>query len=155
MGGSKKPDGHPLRLDESAAGASKDLPAFLARPRGAPAYPGFPILHDVEVDGFTLGMITDWEAERSEEGDAFVVAPDGSRAGLVWDVGDTTSLAGVLREPERHRWGVFAVTFRHVMTDRPSARRNLEEILPMLRPYWNEWRQAQGFSEEAPGAEDD
>jgi hypothetical protein len=43
----------------------------------------FPILDDVEVDGFTFGVITDFEAEPASDGDAFVVAPGGSRAGLV------------------------------------------------------------------------
>jgi len=45
-----------------------------------------PILDDVEVDGFRLGMITDWETQPDVCGDAFVVAPDGSQAGLVWEV---------------------------------------------------------------------
>ena len=38
------------------------------------------------VDGFTLGTITDFEAEPSHFGDAFVVAPDGGRGGLIWEV---------------------------------------------------------------------
>jgi hypothetical protein len=58
--------------------------AFIARPEDAPVYHGFVILEDVAVDGFTLGKITDWEADPCETGDAFVIAPDGSRAGLVW-----------------------------------------------------------------------
>jgi len=31
-------------------------------------------------------MITDWETQPDVCGDAFVVAPDGSQAGLVWEV---------------------------------------------------------------------
>jgi len=42
----------------------------------------------VAVDGVTLGKITDWEAESCETKDAFVIAPDGSRAGLVWEISD-------------------------------------------------------------------
>jgi hypothetical protein len=38
------------------------------------------ILDDVTAEGFTLGKITDFEAEPCDEGDAFVIAPDGSRA---------------------------------------------------------------------------
>jgi hypothetical protein len=34
------------------------------------------------LTGFAFGAITDLEAERCEEGDAFVIASDGSRAGL-------------------------------------------------------------------------
>ena len=33
----------------------------------------FVVLDDVNVDGFTLGKITDWEAESCETGDAFVI----------------------------------------------------------------------------------
>jgi hypothetical protein len=82
-----EPHGLPLRFDPDAESASADEPAFIARPPGAPVYYGFPILDDVEVDGFRLGMISDWEAEPSDYGDAFIVAPDDSRCGLVWEVG--------------------------------------------------------------------
>lgn len=85
----RPPEGRPLPLDPEAASANRDLSGFLARPEGAPVYHGFPILEDVEVDGFRLGMITDWEAEPADSGDAFVVAPDDSRAGLVWEIGAT------------------------------------------------------------------
>ena len=59
-------------------------PARKVRPRTT----GFVVLDDVSVDGFTLGKITDFEVEPCMEGDAFVIAPDGSRAGLVWEVCD-------------------------------------------------------------------
>jgi hypothetical protein len=78
--------GRPLRIDDEAESADPVLPAFLAKPAGAPVYHGFPILEDVNVDGFRLGMITDWEAETVERGDGFVVGPDGSRCGLDWEV---------------------------------------------------------------------
>lgn len=80
--------GRPLSVDQTAQSSSPTEPAFVARPEGAPVYHGFVILDDVVVDGFTLGKITDWEAEPCETGDAFVIAPDGSRAGLVWEVCD-------------------------------------------------------------------
>src|ERR1022692_614093 len=80
--------GRPLAIDHNAESASPTEPAFVARPEGAPVYHGFVVLDDVTVDGFTLGKITDWEAEPCETGDAFVIAPDGSRAGFVWEVCD-------------------------------------------------------------------
>jgi hypothetical protein len=58
-------------------------PAFIVPPADAPVYHGFVILHDVAADGFTLGKITDFDAEPCMEGDAFAITPDGSRAGLV------------------------------------------------------------------------
>jgi len=127
-----------LALDAEAASASPSLPAFLARPKGAPVYHGFPVLDDVEIEGFRLGMITNWEAEEAIDGDAFVVAPDGSRAGLVWEASDAVHV-GLIRPPEPSRWGVWAVTFPGPMRTRDDARRNLAAILPLLRPHWEEW----------------
>lgn len=79
------PRGQPLAVDPDAVSAQPGVAAFIARPKGQPVYYGFPILEDVEVEGFRLGMITDWEREPSSYGDAFVVAPDGSRAGIIWE----------------------------------------------------------------------
>jgi hypothetical protein len=75
--------GRPLAIDATARSASPTEPAFITRPDAAPVYYGFVVLGDVVTNGFTLGNITDWEAEPCETGDAFVIAPDGSRAGLV------------------------------------------------------------------------
>ena len=132
--------GKPLRLDPGAVSARLDAPAFIARPSGAPVYYGFPILDDVEVDGFRLGMITDWEAEHSESGDAFVVAPDGSRCGLNWEVSAGRRCEEVI-PPQPDRWGVWWVAFPHPMESREDARRNLAHVLLDLRrsgPPWSE-----------------
>jgi hypothetical protein len=126
-------------LDPEAASANRDLPGFLARPEGAPVYHGFPVLEDVEVDGFRLGMITDWEAEPADSGDAFVVAPDDSRAGLVWEIDATPKVEQIL-EPNTSRWGVWQITFPHPMTSRDNARLNLAAVLPVLRPQWEAWK---------------
>jgi hypothetical protein len=74
-----RPKGLPLALDPKAASASNAEPAFIARPAGAPVYHGFVVLEDVVVDGFTLGTITNFELKPADDGDAFVIAPDGSR----------------------------------------------------------------------------
>src|SRR5438445_2771938 len=84
-----EPKGKPVAIDRSAISASPTEPAFVAPPKGAPVYHGFVVLDDVSVEGFTFGAITDFEAEPCDVGDAFVVAPDGSRAGLVWKVSTT------------------------------------------------------------------
>jgi len=69
----------------------------------------------VVVEGFTFGKISDFEAEFCEEGDAFLVAPDNSRAGLVWEVAEKASVTEI--SPfEPHRWGVWGVSFPHPMT---------------------------------------
>jgi len=131
--------GRPLAIDETAQSASPVVPGFLAKPCGAPVYHGFRILSDVVVDGFTLGAITDFEVEPCDGGDAFVVAPDNSRAGLVWEVATREAFAEIC-PMEENRWGVWAVSFPLPMTSRQNARLNLKAILPLLKPKWDEWR---------------
>jgi hypothetical protein len=91
------------------------------------------------VDGFTLGKITDFEAVPCDEGDAFVIAPDGSRAGLVWEVCDPPYFQESM-PIETGRWGVWGVGFCLPMNSRENARRNLESILPELKLRWAEWK---------------
>jgi hypothetical protein len=50
------------------------------RREAAPVYHGFPVIEGVEADGFRLGTISALGPD--DYGDAFVIAPDGSRAGL-------------------------------------------------------------------------
>lgn len=131
--------GKPLAVDRHAASASPTEPAFVGRPNGAPVYHGFRVLEDVTVEGFTFGAITDFETEPCEAGDAFVVAPDGSRAGLVWEVGAARDIEQVLPlEPER--WGVWAVWFPHPMRTHADARNNLATVVPDLKARWQEWK---------------
>lgn len=74
-----------------------------------PVYHGFPLLEATRSeDGWCFGAITKFEAaEGVETGDAFVEAPDGTRAGIVWGVGDG-KISQVL-PPEPARWGVYAL----------------------------------------------
>lgn len=143
MSGEKKPSiplGRPLAIDPNALSASRTEPAFIAIPPGAPVYHGFQILDDVSVDGFVFGKITDFEAEPCDRGDAFVIAPDNSRAGLVWDVSSEYFFREVCPlEPDR--WGVWSVSFPHPMTSRDNVHRNLGAILPELKKRWEEWQQ--------------
>jgi len=120
--------GRPLAVDEHAISAVPTEPAFIARPAGAPVYYGFVVLDDVVVDGFTLGKITDFEAEACDTGDAFVIAPDGSRAGLVWEVCGQPYLEEVCAL-EAGRWGVWGVALPFPMTNRENAWKNLAAIL--------------------------
>lgn len=90
MSNDETPKGKPLAVDHNATSASPTEPAFIAPPKGAPVYYGFAVLEDVPADGFTFGAITDFETEPADTGDAFSIAPDGSRAGLVWEVSATT-----------------------------------------------------------------
>jgi hypothetical protein len=125
--------GRPIATDPDAISASNSLPAFFAKPADAPVYHGFKILTDVVVDGFTLGIITDFEAEPGNEGDAFVIAPDGTRAGLVWSVSDESRFERICHDTD-DRWGVWAVSFSLPMSCRNNARSNLGGVVPMLKP---------------------
>ena len=131
--------GRPLATDPAAVSKSPTEPAFISPPEETPVYHGFPVLQDVAIDGFTLEKITDFETEASAEGDAFVIAPDNSRAGLVWEVSKNNNFREV-RESESGRWGVWEVSFPHPMNSRDNARKNLEFILPSLKQKWEEWR---------------
>jgi hypothetical protein len=131
--------GRPLRIDPDAESAVPGEPAFAARPARAPVYHGFVVLDDVEVDGFRLGMITDWESEPADRGDAFVVAPDDSRAGLDWEVWPGARRIERVCEFSSDRWGVWYVAFPYPMDSRANARRNLAHVLPDLRLRWESW----------------
>ena len=123
-----RPRGHRIALDLLGKSASRTEPAFVAKPEGAPIYHDFQILSDVVVEGFRFGKISGFDAEPCTEGDAFVVALDHSRADLVWEVSVNSYLRDVW-PADSNRWGVWAVSFPHPMTNHENVRRNLEHIL--------------------------
>jgi hypothetical protein len=135
----------PLAIDETAEKMSEGAPAFVAKPPNAPVYHGFQILQDVVVDGSTLGSIADFEAELATEGDSFVIAPDGSRAGLVWEVSKEDVFEMVCSETD-DRWGVWAVSFPFPMDSRRNASLNLAKVMPRLKAKWEAWRLSQGHT---------
>ena len=125
----------PLKLDETAQSASPDLPAFLSRPEGAPVYHGFPIVEASCTDGWCFGAITEFDvADGCDSGDGYVVAPDGSRAGLVWDVGQEPTQQ--ILPPDDERWGVYAVWFPRVVTCVDDLVFNFRAVLPDLKAIY-------------------
>jgi hypothetical protein len=131
------PEGQRLRFDAEAASVNTELPAFLAQPVGSPAYHGFPILEGSEIDGFVFGVITEPNgATAASWGDAYVIAPNGSRAGIVWSAGSGSS--ETVLPPEPGRWGVYQFYFdRPVLTERDLIA-NLQSVLPQLKVYFAE-----------------
>ena len=122
--------GRAIVTDDNAESADPSLPAFLARPEGAPVYHGFPLVEETRTpDGWCFGAITDFADD--DAGDAFVVAPDGSRAGIVWQQGDGEFAE--VRPPESGRWGVYAVWFHSVPHTVEDFVRELHAWLPRLR----------------------
>jgi hypothetical protein len=93
-----------------------------------------------EVDGFTLGMFVSYD----DYGDAWVRAPDGGIATLVWETG-TPSYFKVLIAPESAgRWGTFAVQLDLPLTTDAEAEAYLRALLPDLIPRWQMWAQGRG-----------
>jgi hypothetical protein len=113
----------------SVASSYREIPCL-----GRTRVDRFVVLDDVEVDGFTLGKISDFEAEAMDYGDAFVIGLDGRRAGLVWAIGEVR--VEPILAPDSQRWGVWAVWLPHPMRTRDDARRNLAALMPLLKPHW-------------------
>jgi len=130
-----------LTTDPEAPSSAPGEPAFVAQQPGSPVYHGFIIVPETCTDGWCLGTMSEFEdPDGCASGDAFVVAPDGSRAGLVWEVG-----AAPLQEilpPDPERWGVYAISFPHpirTVNDLVSAFR---VVLPQLQTKYAEVRHA-------------
>jgi len=128
----KPPKGQRTRVDEAACSTDPNLPAFIARPPNAPVYYGFPILKDSELDGFVFGTVT--EPSGAEWGDAFVIAPNGSRAGIVWQLGESEPT--VVLEPSEGRWGVYGFCFKEPIRSALELVEHLHAVLPKLKEYF-------------------
>ncbi len=125
-------EGVSARTDRAAQSTDPGLPAFIARPKDAPVYHGFPILQGSQRDGFVFGVVTD--PNGASWGDAYVIAPDGWRAGIVWQIrGDPDPLVCA---PDAGRWGVYAFRFDPPMDSDKDLIRNLHAVLPQLKAYY-------------------
>jgi hypothetical protein len=128
----EKDEGLPLMLDPSAAAAEPSKPAFLSKPPGAPVYHGFPLVPETCIDGWCYGAITSYKNPKGcNVGDGYVQAPDGSRAGLVWEVGQD-KMSEIL-PPGPGRWGVYAVWFPKPVRNVVDLRDCFAHVLPQLR----------------------
>jgi len=127
-----KPESTDLLIDPEAQSATPGKPAFLAKPDGAPVYHGFPLVLETMIDGWCYGAITAFaDPKGCLSGDGYVQAPDGSRAGLVWEVGE--GRFAEIRPPSPSRWGVYAVWFPRPIRDVGDLRDGFVHILPQLR----------------------
>jgi hypothetical protein len=89
------------------------------------------------MDGGCYGAITEFEAPQGcISGDGFVVAPDGARAGLVWEVGAAPIEA--ICPPDADRWGVWSVLFPEVVYTLADLVRNFRAVLPALQQRYLE-----------------
>ena len=143
-------EGVPLRLDPEAESADPSLPAFIARPEGSSVYHGFPLLEESRTaDGWCFGTISDYDCPEGRDwGDAFVVAPDDSRAGIIWEVG--APAMEVTIPPGEGRWGVYRLGFAYLVHDCQELVEQLQQWLPKLRRLHHDWQT--GISADSPPA---
>jgi hypothetical protein len=130
-------------LDPNAELADPSKPPFAAAPPGSKPYYGHPLLEETRIDGWCLGVVTDpFEPDCKGGctiGDAFVEAPDGSRAGLVWTL-DENPKFGVLRQPDCGRWGVFHFTVPKPIASMADLREVFVAMLPALKGLYQRFR---------------
>lgn len=133
-----------LAIDHDAPSADAGKPAFMAPPPGSQPYHGFSVMPDIQVDGFQWGAITVIEPPPAATLDGFVVAPDGSRAGIEWrKAGEPYVL--MLAEPTAERWGVWRVGFVGDIVDKTTAIDALAAVVEELRERWDRWRADQSM----------
>jgi hypothetical protein len=142
-----KHSGIPLRLDAEAESASDSLPAFLARPVGKPVYHGFVIVPESLLNGWVFGTISQFRnPDGYDFGDAFVVAPDNTRAGLVWCVGEFP-IEEIL-PPDDSRWGVYSIAFATPIRTTEDFIRSCWSVLPDLQSIYARVMRERGTSKE-------
>ena len=143
--------GNPMRFDPDAESADPDLPGFLARPADAPVYHGFPILEESRTpDGWRFGIISDPDCpEGRDRGDAFVVAPDNSRAGLIWYVGPPKISLSL--KPGSDRWGVYCIGLTRPVRSEAELVKQLRAWLPDLRSRHARWIANQSRARDSGG----
>mgnify|MGYP000011633455 CR=1 FL=1 len=100
-------------------------------------------LPQASVDGFDIGMFVSY----TECGDAWVRAPDGGTASLIWETGEPRYFRESIPPDPAGRWGTYAVQQPLPMTTDTEAAEYLRALLPDLRPRWEAWRRQR--SEEA------
>ena len=89
------------------------------------------------ADGFTLGMSVSY----GDRGDAWVRAPDGGVAGLVWETGSPAYFRQLIAPDPAGRWGTYAVRLDLPLTTDGEAEAYLRALLPELIPLWRAWTQ--------------
>ncbi|MCS0791602.1 3-deoxy-8-phosphooctulonate synthase [Cytobacillus pseudoceanisediminis] len=104
-------------------------------------YAGFPLVKETEIEGFIYGEITDHFDFDEEEpgctsGDGFVQAPDGTRAGIIWEVAEEPYLSTCI-EPEKDRWGVYNVGFARPIKSMDDLVCNFKTIFPLIKKAYN------------------
>jgi hypothetical protein len=133
-----------MLLDPDAKSTDTSKPAFISPPPDSKPYYGFPLITETTTAGFTMGSITDFLEKDSDEGctigDAFVEGPDGTRAGITWEVGKEFLFMTIV-EPDSDRWGVYIFTVRKAVTSIADFKDNFRLMLPKIKQLYQQTRQ--------------
>ncbi|MBZ5637162.1 MAG: 3-deoxy-8-phosphooctulonate synthase [Acidobacteriia bacterium] len=87
------------------------------------------------TDNWRYGAITAFQGLNPRvAGDGFVVAPDNSRAGLVWSVGSFPT--EVISEPTPERWGVYSIAFPRAVSTIEDLVACFRHVLPELKSIY-------------------
>jgi len=131
--------------DPLAESSDPNRPPFIAPPPGSKPYHGFYLVPEITFDGFTYGAITDFLEPDAEQGctygDGFVEGPDGTRAGIVWEVSDQLTHS-TIQEPDENRWGVYHITVPKAVNSFDDMRGNFALMLPILKEHYQQTRRS-------------
>ena len=107
----------------------------MKKKRKKQVYSGFPLVPETEIDGWCYGAITEfinpeYHPNGTTDGDGFVQAPDGSRAGLVWDVG-SKRISTI--DADSDDWGLYHVWFPKPIQTINNLREGFAHVPPALQ----------------------
>ena len=96
-------------------------------------YAGSPIVEETRTDGWCYGAITEFEDPAGcTDGDGYVEAPDGSRAGLDWVVRRNVRVRCVF-PPDKRQWGIYEASFPKPVRNARDLARCFRLVLPRLK----------------------
>lgn len=101
-------------------------------------YEGYSLIPQTAWEGFTYGAITP-VGERRESGAGFLQGPDGSRAGLQWELADSPYIMKI-EGPGQHTWGLYRVGFVTPVGNVADLVTNLLPLLPKLKVLYTRAR---------------
>lgn len=93
---------------------------------------------EATFDGFTLGMFVSYD----DCGDAWVEAPDGGIATLIWETGELAYVIEYIVPDPNGRWGTCQVQLPLPLTIDDEAAGLPPGLLPHLVPRWEAWAQS-------------
>ena len=92
------------------------------------------VIPETWTDGWGDGSYTvyDQDADGCREGDGFVVAPDGSRAGLDWVVGKAVGRLRQIAPPDKSGWGFYEAVFPRPIFNTADLVEAFRAVLPKV-----------------------